>query len=419
MSNPSPHIRFFCWQWVPYLAVFSIFLSVKKQHFLGLFDLYYHYIFYLGVLWLGLFQKDRSWFPPMRHLVIAAGFLLVTFYTYWIQPYHLVAYVKQMGGGIFLISFFYYVFRRQGMRHEGWFAIYYRLAIIPAVLTLPEQILHLMGQHITPEKGGWLGLYRCYSMCEEPVSLAMLLLPAMAYGLRRIVERKADQWEWASFAVFFMAMFFTFSAVGWMVFGLYAFLLPFGLRKGLRWAFIRTLPVIAVMVLGFFYYHGLRVRITDTITLFSHFPEWAHEEGKEANSSSMAIYINSVVTYHQLKTNPLTGGGPGSHESAYNAVMAKQPLEMVRLYPHYNRQDAGSGLLRLLSEFGLLGLMGIGWLLYHLYRHKPPIHREGLYLYWMAFLLHSGNYFLHGVVFWLMLSLVEKIVPDVSHKQAS
>lgn len=402
-----------------YLFVFSLFFSPSKQNFLTWFDLYWYYPLYALLILLGLFVHGQELFSQFKKLKkysilnvlkqqFLSGhvsgfiwffcFLFLSLFSIFIWPYPWAALAKQVLGFLFFglasLSFFKFVGYKKAMQ------AYLLVAFIAAFLTIPEQILHWNGIHITPKKGAWLGLYRCFSFTDEPFSLALLLLPAIFWKLQ----------TWQSFSyrnlghivVMLVGLLFTFSGAGWLAFGLVLFILALHSSKPM----VKLLLVSSIVLIfvGFFSYHGTRLRITETVSLFRNFPDLPSEKVlNTTNSSSRAVYLNAIVAAKQIQKNPLGGGGLGSHKQAYKEFIETPLKKRKEATVHYNQADAASGILRALSEMGLFGLAFFVFLFWS-FRQHLLYQKAGMSAYWIAFLLHGGNYFLHGPFFWYFIS---------------
>ena len=387
--------------------ILTVFVSYKYQNFAGIADFYYHYILYFLVLIFGFFRVSYNtvWQQPFLKFLLIT--LVSSAIAYFFQPYPLIHFAKQFGGFIFIgLTWLVFFILFKGSK-QMLFSIYIGIALIAAFLTIPEQVLHQYDVHLTPKKGGWIGLFRCYSFTEEPFSLALLLLPALSFYTQKMAT--LSRWGLLQFAVLLTGFFFTFSGAGWLVFGLFLlFNLWQSLKSNKRWLFAVKILVLTSLSVGFFSYSGTQTRVRESMKMVSYFAELPSKKVLvDVNTSTRALYLNSIVAYNQVKKNPLTGGGLGSHGVAYKKIV-QTPLDSFGIYiAHYNQLDGGSGLIRLLSEFGLVGLFFILYVFYRIIKFEHVSLRMPFALFWMAYLIHSGNYFLHGTFFWLMMLLID------------
>lgn len=319
-----------------------------------------------------------------------------------VSSYPWVDLIKQ-GGGWLLFSSTWLIFASWYRKHSfNLMSIYAALAILAAALTLPEQVLHQLQIHVRPMKGGWLGLYRCYSITTEPFTLALLILPVLTCYLWHLFELNFVQRVYLT--VLLMALFFTFSGAGWLV--LFCVLLAMGIVRssGLYRAILWGLSV--ALGISFVLYGGTQLRITQTLRLFQNYPHIPSQiQLNEANSSSRAVYLNAVAAGYQFSRNPITGGGLGSHKTAYQEAVLKPMEEQNIQVAHYNMSDGAAASLRWISETGLMGIFLVLYWLRLGFKQQNTQQQMSISAYLLAYLMHSGNYFQNGTFFWLVEAL--------------
>lgn len=380
--------------------ILSLFVTHSIHNFWDTFDLYWFYPLYLLVLVFGVFKlgvKKVLWNKfSLFVLIISLSSLLSMLF----NPYPLIMWVKQVGGWIFFGYSWLAIILMQSSQKITILNIYVSVAIIAAFLTIPEQILHLSGIHLTPMKGGWLGMFRCYSICIEPFTLALLVVPVIIYYLEKgktlIVKERIY------LIVLLIGLFFTFSSAGWLVIGLYFIFSLFS--KSPNNNKLLRVGIFALLVLAFSLYGGTRLRISETVSIFSNFPKLPNQEVlNKTNTSSRAIYLNAITAWHQFSENPLIGGGLGSHGQAYEKVVSEKLYKKEILIAHYNQLDGASGAIRWLSEMGVFGLLLFFWFVFRISINRKKSLRLPALGYWTCFLLHAGNYFQFGSLLWMML----------------
>ena len=124
----------------------------------------------------------------------------------------------------------------------------------------------------------------------------------------------------------------------------------------------------------------------------------------DMHGSSAILYNHFHIATQQAKETPLFGGGLCSHPSATERFSILRGTYLDVIY-NKNNQDASSMFLRLLSEFGLFGVLGLFSFLF-IYRPSTRHHyfRE---IAWACFisivlqLFRQGNFVLHGFPFFL------------------
>ncbi|MCK9480555.1 MAG: O-antigen ligase family protein [Bacteroidia bacterium] len=380
-----------------FLMVLSLFVTDKSPNFFNLFDFYWFYPLYLLVIGYGIYRLGISTLLNQRWLYFVLIIASTSIISNLIHPYSYLQLGKQIIGWLVIGYAWIIMFKLQKDR-ISILNTYFSIAIIAAFLTIPEQILHVLDIHITPKKGGWLGLYRCFSFANEPFPLALLLIPCIIYyiekGSKLIVKEKIYLF------LLLTALFFTFSGGGWLVIGIYFIFSAFRQTK-MVYKLI-TGVLFLLFITSFTLYRGTQLRIKETVQLFQNFPQLPTEEVlNQTNTSSRAIYLNSITAWHQFTANPLLGGGLGSHGEAYDESII-QPLEQHNIHiAHFNKFDGASGAIRWFSEMGLFGLLLFGMFVRKIlrYQHKELI--APVFGFWIAFLLHSGNYFHNGSMMWI------------------
>lgn len=380
----------------------SVFFTASIKNAFGLFDFYWFYVIYL-IVWLRGFYiigLKKILFNPFS---ISLGIIiLLSIVNFLLIKYPIFDLIKQSIGFVFCGLAWWIMMHDYKHNFKPIINAFLIIATIAAILCIPEQLLHIYNIHITPKKGAFMGLYRCYSFCEEPFYLAMLLAAALVWYLH--------QWsalnKYQKTAVFFLlnGLFMTFSGAAWIGILVYGILVMFKKSSLVYKALLLIIITLMSLLIGT--YHGTQKRISDTVNIFKSFPHLpSNQQLIKTNSSSRSIYLHAITAWEQGKKNPITGGGLGSHQNAYNKVVIA-PLKN-RAQPfvvHLNAADAASGLIRWVSEMGLLGASLIVLLLIQLLYIKKDANSEAAGSYWIIHLIHGGNYFIHGSFLFLFLN---------------
>lgn len=380
----------------------SVFFTASIKNAFGLFDFYWFYVVYL-IVWLRGFYVvgfKKIFFNVFS--ISLGAIILLSVLNFSLFKYPIFDLSKQAIGFIFCGLAWWLTMYEYQHDFKPILRAYLGIAVVAAVLCIPEQLLHINNLHITPKKGAFMGLYRCYSFTEEPFYLAMLLAPALVWYLH--------QWSalnnYQKIAVFFLlnGLFMTFSGAAWIGILVYGILVMFKKSSLVYKALLMIIVTLMSLLIGS--YHGTQKRISDTVEIFKSFPHLpSYQQLIKTNSSSRSIYLHTITAWEQTKKNPITGGGLGSHQNAYNKVVI-EPLKK-RSQPfvvHLNAADAASGLIRWISEMGLLGGGLIVLLLVQLLYIKKGANNEAAGSYWIIHLIHGGNYFIHGSFFFLFLN---------------
>jgi O-antigen ligase len=120
------------------------------------------------------------------------------------------------------------------------------------------------------------------------------------------------------------------------------------------------------------------------------------------------LYNNYYIAKENFKRNPLFGTGLGSHPIAFDKYSLTKSSDVIQIT--FNKADANSMFLRLLSETGLYGVI---FIIYFLVRHyfwrgksaddENWIISNALAIIIILYLLRQGHYFLNGFPFFLWL----------------
>jgi len=393
-----------------WVMLLSLFITPSIKNFNGLFDLYWFYPIYLILIVIGIFTLKKTLVKGNKFLLFWLIIFLISTTANLIHPYPIENLLKQSFGFLFVGLAWFVFFKLKWLTIHETFNAYLKIAIIAAFLTIPEQILHYNGIHLTPMKGAWLGMFRCYSICEEPFYLALLIAPALIHLLKNLEQSK----DYIILTILTIGLFFTFSGAAWLGIILY-FIVKLFKQENYKQIIVSMALIIGILSI-LFAYKGTQTRIKQSYELFAYFPQIPNIQFLESqNTSSRSIYLNSVVAWQQFKLNPLIGGGIGSHKSAYEKIIIKKMPENA--IAHYNVNDGGSGLIRWISEFGLLGIFLILFLLKSLVLSKKNNIKEASLSYWLIHLIHAGNFFSHGTFFWIFITKNRWFETDSNNKE--
>jgi hypothetical protein len=386
----------------------SVFLPHKLQFLNEYFDFYWYYPFYFLALLIGIFESGvMLWIRShyFKFMLVITGLSVIS---YFVNPYKPYELVKQVGGFAF-VGFAWLVFFKILVKDKSLvLKNYYYIALIMAALTIPEQVLHMMDIHLTPKKGGWLGMYRCYSLSGEPFFLGMVITPAFIFGFD-----KSNGFKFLTLTQILLGIgiFFTFSGAVWLALLIYfSFKALKSKNEKVKWIAVAGM----LTVFGsFMFYTNTRLRIEETVQAFNYFPNPVARKALATNESSRTVYLNAVAAYHNLKQNPVTGGGLGSHVNAYHESIIIPLKENDVLIGHLNKYDGGSGFIRLISETGIAGLILFLFIILKLFKTYPPAYKNAFLTFVLIRLLHAGNYFQYGTFFWFLLVMGDAKTDEV------
>jgi hypothetical protein len=103
---------------------------------------------------------------------------------------------------------------------------------------------------------------------------------------------------------------------------------------------------------------------------------WVEEDFslENVNTSSFVLYNNYHIAMENFKANPIAGSGIGSHSLAFDKYSLT--LRSGILDIEFNKSDANSMFLRLLSETGLIGILFIFIFIFKYFVNRSRSHPE-------------------------------------------
>lgn len=391
------------------------------------FDFYYYYLIYLLFIITVVIKNQTlrllpSWFTwfMITLYIISLGVSNI----YNTIGFHLI---KQFMGITYSAIAFYLLLSSNGFNLPKIFKIYTNVAFLVALWGLITEVFLLNGIALSNKiKATTTGFFRIYSIMGEPYFLAVALIPALHYFISMTLLDKNFRKQPDNLIkgfVIFVCYIFTFSSAGFL--GLLLMVVMymysanyFSIIEG-RLKFI-LMPIAIILIVAFYNnlkdaFYEFQVRIDDTLALFQ------NDDGKinmekisEVNSSTFALYSNYVVAKESFVRNPLFGSGLGSHPINYDITFAKYfPADFLIRFGSFNKFDANSLLLRLLSETGLFGIFFIFFFLFRYFLGKKFIKRpvfaelnvmnQGVFILIIVRLVRTGSYFGNGFFLFLFI----------------
>lgn len=249
---------------------------------------------------------------------------------------------------------------------------------------------------------GGLGL-RINSIFSEPAYFAASIGPAFFVSVYNWTVEKplfiTRRWS----LIIIVAYVVTFSSVG--IIGIFLTILLLLLNFGFfRYAIVFVPLSVVVFNYSYSEVDEFRDRYDGTIEIFS----TGNYSSYEINGSSFVLYNNYHVALENFKRNPIFGTGLGSHPTAFDKYSLTNLEGAVEI--DFNKMDANSMFLRLMSETGLYGLFIMLFLLFRCWVPKQRTSETDLWVMSNATsviiiltLLRQGHYFLNGFPFFLWL----------------
>ena len=249
---------------------------------------------------------------------------------------------------------------------------------------------------------GGVGL-RLNSVFSEPSNFALVIAPAFFVSLHNMWTKKTlFIIRWQSIIII-LAYILTFSSVG--IIGIFLSIIFFLINLG-----VLKYSIIFVPILTFsfdFAYESIpefRERLDGTFIMF----ETKNYKSYDIHGSSFVLYNNYHIALENFKLHPLFGTGLGSHPVAFDKYSLTNLAGAVDI--EFNKMDANSMALRLMSETGIYGLFVMFCILCTCWIFKPKAASEehwvmsnGIALIIILYLARQGHYFLNGFPFFLWM----------------
>ncbi len=402
------------------------------------FDFYYYYLIYLVFILYVIFNKQTIRLVPKWFL----NFMLILYVTSFMAN---VAYgtlgihlLKQVLGITYSAMAYYLLLKTNDFKIEDLFNRYMQIAFYVALWGLITEVFLLQGIALTGKiKPTSNGFYRIYSIMGEPYFLAVALLPALYYQTFRFLNEKtyrASMRNWVHLGVIGLCFLFTFSSAGYIGLALIVVMYMwsadyFSLLRGQA----RLLIAPVIIVLGIAFYNNLKdalsefqERVDDTLSLFQG-GEVDVKAISEVNSSTFALYTNFIIAKESFVRNPFLGSGLGSHPVNYDITFAKYfPPDFIERFGTFNKFDANSLFLRLMSETGLLGLLAVFIFLWRFFMGKKYLRNprfrylniinQSIFILIVVRLLRTGHYFGNGFFLFIFMYYYTRKIAEGKHK---
>ncbi len=309
----------------------------------------------------------------------------------------------QYRGTVISLLYYYYFFRLIHFDSDRAFYTYAKFAFWFAVIALPLWA----GTCIAA------GMYvRLKGLATEPAQFCVLVLPAYYWYADRFLTSRKNAVE---VAVLSLAVALSMSSLGYLSVAFGIVLLLSERRRALLVA-----PFIACALLGLTYatspYFRLRADKTLIAAYTGDLSTTLGESGtQDITGSSLSAYSlisNALVTADVLRESPLFGNGLGSHPVSHARFLAYLGVPDFFSENHIqnlNQAEAGSLTLRVLSEFGLIGFLGVLVFVFHFHvggRGARAAISNGILTCFFLKLIRSGEYYQPEQFFFIFIYIL-------------
>ncbi|MDD5020563.1 MAG: O-antigen ligase family protein [Endomicrobiaceae bacterium] len=252
-------------------------------------------------------------------------------------------------------------------------------------------------------------MMRVTSLTNEPSFLIYALMPAFHIALSSFLtagQKPAKQWK---NMVIILCTFLTYSAVGYAgIFLSFSAILFWNLRQ------IKFNRILLFIITGIFLFSlgksAVSERIFYTYKQLTHSVNHAAKENKEyVNMSSYYLALHAKRAFDDFKHNTLFGTGLGSYTYPERADEVYKKFHYKKFF-HVSSEDVANIFFRIVSEFGLFGIIILFIFLFSNYifnisfRNKTNyfmIINNACLIYIMLRLLRNGSYYSDGL--WIFI----------------
>lgn len=242
------------------------------------------------------------------------------------------------------------------------------------------------------------------SLMNEPAHYCTVILPSFFITLK---EQKFPRYY---FIIILLSIIVSGSSLGYI--GVALSLIMYAKKISISKILISSIAVTVVGIIVYVSFPPFKIRMDDTIK------SSMNGDLSEANLSTYALLSNAFVSSKSFMSNPLIGNGIGSHVNSRNLYLNK--IDGIEVFERMgmdqlNAQDAGSLFSRLMSELGLVGIVGVFYFIKKFYVASTgkeltfnAIVSRSILLYFFAKLFREGHYFSPEMYFFVFLYVFNK-----------
>ncbi len=308
--------------------------------------------------------------------------------------------------------FYHYVVQSYDFDLKELFRLYLVSAYVVTVIGLFQLLSYFVGfkpgynylwifNKWNPSFGG-LGI-RMSSVFSEPAYFAASISPAFFTAIYNLFQRNPLFITKAQSVLIAIVYPLTYSSLGILAIFFTIILLLINLGT-MRYALIFVPLLIVTINYSYKNVPEFRDRWDGTIEIYT----TANIYDYDIHGSSFVLYNNSHVAWENFKRHPIFGTGLGGHPTAFDKYTLTQEEGAVQI--DFNKMDANSMFLRLMSETGIYGLAVMILLLFRSWILKPRaiddetwVMSNGLAIIILIYLIRQGHYFLNGFPLFLWL----------------
>lgn len=380
-------------KYIIYSSVFSLFTE----------DFSFHYIidwklFYILLLSNFILLSINKRLTVHKNIVILLLFFLIHGVVNFIVFLNPISSLIAQFLGISISSIFFYNLIKI-YKTPILFKTYLDVALILAIIAIPMFYFNI----------NTFTYNRLNGILTEPAHYAAIMLPAVYVFLR--------QKKYYKLSIIVFTILLTKSSVGFIGLFLITILPLLKVKYFLKYALL-TIILIAI---GAYYIstkwnEPISENESNTIvrrlkqTNESSTASYTGKFKEDTNLSSYAFLSNLYITQQIFFHKPL-GTGLGSYKHEYDKYYEKlsPPKYLVTMkQTKMNRTDANSLFFRIIADFGVFGLIMLGYFFYRsftIFRVDKNILIQGAFFYLIIKLIREGHYFPPEFYFFLLIFL--------------
>ncbi len=361
----------------------------------------------LIIVFFNKIKINRSFFV-MIFLIMIHGIINIL-----IENNTIILMFKQIIGIVISFTFYYNIIDRKQdvneifkkyMFFSKYIAIY---AIIQQIAyTFNISAIYDMRWIVKEQLLSINSIYRSVAIFREPSELALILFPAVFLSIYcfigRYKERLCDVINKRISLIIIIGFIFTFSSSGYIGIFIGCILIWLEYKHTIRQFFI-LFTVIAAFFALYNVVPEFKLRLDDTISLLEDYSDI-----EKSNISSQTIIINMNIAKESLLNTIGFGSGIGSHTISYDKYINNFQLNNVIFF--LNKEDANSLLIRIISEFGYIGII---ILIIFFYKNKNNekntiynIYSKTCLCYFLLRFLRYGHYFNNGLWMFVVIYII-------------
>lgn len=388
--------------WISFLILLSVLIS-SIVFFKTPFEGYLHYAVFI-LLFPPFIARYGIPKLPLQILLVPLFFGVIQILMGNNTPFQ---FTKIFIGVLLSTTFYFYVIQYYSLNIEYIFRLYLKGILIASVIGSIQAISFRIGftagynyrwifNKWGSVPGGIAGI-RINSVFSEPAQFAIMLSPATLVAIHHLFMRNYVFLTRNQCVLVLVIMLLTSSSTGYIGFFIIALLLTLNYGKLLNLLF----GIIASLLIGTFLYKQVpefKSRVDTSMGL------WQDQNFslENVNTSSFVLYNNFHIALENFKDNPIAGSGLGSHAVAFDKYTLTKKQGILDF--SFNKADANSMFLRIVSEMGLMGIIFIfGFIGKNFVRRNKNTPEDYHWLISNALLvliilnlIRQGNYFLNG-----------------------